>query len=299
MKTSRSSVVTGRTLNERRIDRRKRKESATGSRSWFIFRGPLKLTMKESSAHEQSNGVRILGVEFFNGPASGAVELMTRHGGFLAAPSAPGMVRLSYDKPYRDAMLTADLVIADSGLMVLSWRLLRGERITKNSGLSYLKKLLSLPEIGDPGKLFLVLPNQKAQAKAISYLSRKRIPVSSENCYIAPQYGVKIEDPALAQIVDQRRPAHILIGIGSGPQEKLGCYLRNHLPYRPAIHCIGAALGFLTGDQIAIPDWVDRCYLGWFLRLLAQPRLFFPRLWRASALPVLILKYGEKLPLLR
>ena len=76
-------------------------------------------------------------------------------------------------------------------------------------------------------------------------------------------------------------------------------FMRENLSHRPAIHCIGAALGFITGDQISIPDWADRSYLGWFFRLLAQPRVFIPRLSRAFQLPWLILKYGEKLPPMR
>ena len=71
-------------------------------------------------------------------------------------------------------------------------------------------------------------------------------------------------------------PAHVLIGIGSGPQEKLAHYIIERLSWRPVVHCIRAALGCITGDQIAIPDWADRFYLGWLLRLLAQPRLFAP-----------------------
>jgi UDP-N-acetyl-D-mannosaminuronic acid transferase (WecB/TagA/CpsF family) len=91
----------------------------------------------------------------------------------------------------------------------------------------------------------------------------------------------------------------VVIAIGAGPQEKLGYYLRENLSYRPAIHCTGAALGFITGDQIAIPDWVDRFYLGWLLRVLAQPRRFIPRLVQAFELPWLIWKYGENLPPMR
>ena len=100
-------------------------------------------------------------------------------------------------------------------------------------------------------------------------------------------------------LVEQRQPRNVIIAIGNGPQEKLGVYLRDHLSYRPAIHCIGAALGFLTGDQVAIPNWADRFYLGWLLRLFAQPRIFIPRLTRAAALPWMLLKFGRELPSLR
>ena len=79
-------------------------------------------------------------------------------------------------------------------------------------------------------------------------------------------------------------PAHLLAGIGRGPQEKLArCIIVERLSYRPVVHCIGAALGFfIMGDQIAISDWADRFYLGWLLRFLAQPRLFAPRVPRKA-----------------
>ncbi len=85
---------------------------------------------------------RILGIKFFNGDVDEAVALMGRHGGFLVAPSGTCFGRLREDKPYRRATLAADLAIADSGLMVLTWRLLRREKVQRVSGLKYLTRLL-------------------------------------------------------------------------------------------------------------------------------------------------------------
>ena len=117
--------------------------------------------------------------------------------------------------------------------------------------------------------------------------------------YIASIYRSNVADHQLVSILKVSQPAHVIIGIGGGVQEKLGFYLRENLAYRPAVHCIGAALGFLTGDQKPIPGWADRFYLGWFLRLIRQPKLFAKRFLRAFELPWLILKYGEKLPPLK
>src|ERR1043166_6259267 len=108
-----------------------------------------------------------------------------------------------------------------------------------------------------------------------------------------------MEERNRLSLLEQNRPAHIIIAIGSGAQEKLGFYLRENSSYRPAIHSIGAALGFITGDQRVIPDWADRFFLGWLWRLVAQPSIFIPRLSRALELPWLIWKYGEKLPPMR
>ena len=88
----------------------------------------------------------------------------------------------------------------------------------------------------------------------------------------------------------------MVVGIGGGVQEKLGFFLKENLRARPAIHCIGAALGFLTGDQPPIPMWADRFYLGWLLRLLRQPRVFGPRYLSALKLPWLLLRYRQEMP---
>ena len=242
---------------------------------------------------------QILGVRFFNGDVDEAVASMVRHGGFLVAPSGTCLARLRDDEPYRRAMLAADLAIGDSGLMIVMWRLLRGEKVPRISGLKYLKRLLAKLKDGRTTEIFWVLPNERARRKLLDWSHREAFAVKIDNCYVAPHYGLEIEDRHLLALIEGRRPAHVLIAIGAGPQEKLGYYLRENLSYRPAIHCTGAALGFITGDQIRIPGWADRVYLGWLGRLLAQPHVFVPRLWRARNLPWLIWKYGENLPPIR
>jgi N-acetylglucosaminyldiphosphoundecaprenol N-acetyl-beta-D-mannosaminyltransferase len=242
---------------------------------------------------------QILGIRFFNGDVDEAVALMSQRGGFLVAPSGTCFARLRGDETYRRALLAADLAIADSGLMVVLWRLLRRKNVQRISGLKYLKHLLGRLKGEGKTEVCWVLPNEHAQQKLFDWSRREAFSIGKENCYVAPRYGLEAEDRNLLAIIEQHRPAHVIIAIGSGAQERLGYYLRENLSYRPAIHCIGAALGFMTGDQAAIPDWADRLYLGWLCRLVEQPRVFIPRLSRALELPWLIWKYGEKLPPLR
>jgi exopolysaccharide biosynthesis WecB/TagA/CpsF family protein len=239
---------------------------------------------------------QILGIRFFNGDVDEAVASIFRHGGFLVAPSGTCFARLREDEAYRHAVVAADLAIADSGLMVVLWRLLRGENVGRISGLKYLKHLVGKLKGEGDRAVFWILPTESARQKLLDWSCRERFSIKRENCYVAPRYGSDVEDRNLLVLVEQHRPAHVMIAIGSGAQEKLGYYLRESLSYRPAIHCIGAALGFVTGDQVSIPEWADRFYLGWLCRLLAQPRIFIPRLSRAVQLPWLIWKYGEKLP---
>ena len=243
---------------------------------------------------------QILGVQFFVGSVSEAVEKISRTGGVIVVPSAPAMVKLRHeDEQYRRALIEADLAIADSGLMVLLWKIFKRQDVTRISGLTYLKHLIKTPSFRQPGNTIFVLPRETAKDKTLVWSANENLQIAAEDCYVAPRYGSTAEDRQLLARIDDRRPAHIIIGIGNGPQEKLGHFLRQRLSYRPAIHCIGAALGFLTGDQIKIPDWVDRFYLGWFWRLLARPRILIPRLSRALELPWLIWRYKENLPPLR
>ena len=242
---------------------------------------------------------QILGIKFFDGSADEAVAHAARHGGLIVAPAAPSLVALQYDEEYRRAISDADLAIADSGWMVLFWRIFRGERVTRISGLTFLKRLLDLPDAREFGKIFWVLPSETAKAKTLSWLGRRGLATTADDCYVAPRYEALVEDRTVLELVRARRPTHIVIAVGGGMQDKLGHYLKENLEYHPAIHCIGAALGFLTGDQIAIPNWADRFYFGWFLRLLSQPRILIPRLWSARKLPGLIIKFGRNLPPLR
>src|SRR6266480_5215120 len=174
---------------------------------------------------------------------------MIRRGGFLIAPSGTCFARLREDEPYRRAVLAADLAIADSGLMVVLWRLLKRQNVHRISGLKYLKHLLRNLK-GEGTEVFWILPSERARQKLVDWSQREVFSINRENSYVAPRYGSDVEDRDLLALIERNRVSNVIIAIGSGAQEKLGFYLRENLSYRQAIHCTGAALGFITGDQI-------------------------------------------------
>lgn len=204
------------------------------------------------------------------------------------------MINLCRDEDYRRALLAADVAVADSGFMVLLWKLFTGERVPRISGLEHIKRLLEHESVRQPGAVLWVVPRESSRDKLLAFLALQNVSVS--HAYIAPEYDRPVEDEALLALVGRNRPAHVVIAVGGGIQDKLGLYLLERLDFRPAIHCIGAALGFLTGDQVRIPEWADRYYVGWLFRSLAQPRVFVPRFWSARRLPWLIFHWREKLP---
>jgi UDP-N-acetyl-D-mannosaminuronic acid transferase (WecB/TagA/CpsF family) len=242
---------------------------------------------------------KILGISFFNGTAADVVERVATDRGLVVAPSGTCFERLLQDRHYRHAITTADFALADSGFMVLLWGFLRRRKVQRISGYAYLQELLRR-SASDLRSFVWVLPHERAREKLIAWSATASVGlIPSENCYVAPVYGPRVVDERLLDLVRSVDAEHVVIAIGAGAQEKLGWYLRQNAGKPLAIHCIGGALGFVTGDQNAIPQWADRLYLGWFLRLLSQPRVFLPRLWKGRVLPWLILRYGSELPPMR
>jgi N-acetylglucosaminyldiphosphoundecaprenol N-acetyl-beta-D-mannosaminyltransferase len=242
---------------------------------------------------------RVLGISFFDGTTEEAVAYICARGGLVVAPAAPSIIALQNDAAYREAISDADLAIADSGWMVLFWRVLRGEKLPRISGLRFFKSLLQLQEIREAGNLLWILPSENAKAKALAWSASENFPLRPDDLYVAPYYGGRAQDSALLEILRQKKPKHIVIAIGGGMQDKLGSYLKRNCGYCPAIHCIGAAPGFVIGDQVRIPMWADRFRVGWILRILFHPREYLPRYWGARGLAALIRKYGTEMPPLR
>ncbi|HWA94545.1 MAG TPA: WecB/TagA/CpsF family glycosyltransferase [Terracidiphilus sp.] len=245
--------------------------------------------------HRDSKRRRILGVNFYVGDANGAIDRIAR-GGLLVVPAAPALKEIAHNAAYRAALLEADLAITDSAFMVLAWNIMERDSIRRLSGLEYLRELLKREDVRKPGNTLWIMAAQASAEKNLAWLREQGIEVPQECVYLAPMYGEIIEDRVLLEKIDVLRVKHVVVTIGGGTQERLGHYLKLNLSYLPAIHCIGAAIAFLSGDQVRIPMWADRFYLGWLLRCLASPRRFVPRYLSARNLLPLLWRFRSRLP---
>jgi UDP-N-acetyl-D-mannosaminuronic acid transferase (WecB/TagA/CpsF family) len=241
---------------------------------------------------------RILGIDFFDGSAQAAIAKL-RDGGLLVVPAAPALKDLDRNPHYREALLNADLAITDSAFMVLIWNRLQSSNIRRLSGLEYLRELLLEHDVRESGNTIWIMASPASAKLNLDWLAEQGIAVPADNVYMAPLYGPVIEDAALLDHLDRLRPQHIIVTIGGGTQERLGLYLKRNLSYRPAIHCIGAAIAFLSGDQVHIPVWADKFYLGWLFRSLSEPKRYIPRYWDARKLFALMLRHRANLPALK
>ncbi len=238
----------------------------------------------------------ILGIHFFIGTAAQAVARM-KGGGLLVVPAAPALKDLEVKASYREALMHADMAIADSAYMVMVWNWLQHDSIRRLSGLEYLCELLKQPDVQQAGNVFWIMASGQSAERNLAWLAEQGISVPEDCVYVAPLYSEQgIYDPKLLERIERIRPQHVLLTLGGGTQERVGLYLKRNLSYLPAIHCIGAAIAFLSGDQVRIPMWADRSYLGWLYRSISEPRRYMPRYWNARKLLYLLIRYRERLP---
>ena len=238
----------------------------------------------------------ILGIRFFVGSAEDAVQIGLQ-GGLVVVPAAPALVELQTNEHYREALFNADLAITDSGLMVLLWQIISRKKIPRISGLKYLRLLHEMKVLQPHKAVLWIMPNAAARDQNLAWLRSQDYDFTDDDCYVAPHYSSgRIVDDDLIEIVNKRTPKHIVVCLGGGTQERVGLMLKRKCDFKPSIHCIGAAIGFLTGNQVHIPAWADKLFLGWLFRCFSEPRKFVPRYWNACKLVPMMIRYREHPP---
>jgi N-acetylglucosaminyldiphosphoundecaprenol N-acetyl-beta-D-mannosaminyltransferase len=238
---------------------------------------------------------KILGLTFHVGNVQSVVDRML-DGGLLVVPAAPALKDLGSNAAYREALQGADVVIADSAFMVMIWNLLERDSIQRVSGLEYLGEILKREEVRQSGNTLWVMAGPKSTKTNLKWLASQNISVPPSHIYEAPLYGAEVHDEILLDRIAALRPKHVVVTLGGGVQERLGLYLKRNLDYLPAIHCIGAAIAFCSGDQVRIPMWADRFYLGWLFRCISSPLRYVPRYWSARKLLPLLLRHRSECP---
>jgi UDP-N-acetyl-D-mannosaminuronic acid transferase (WecB/TagA/CpsF family) len=246
--------------------------------------------------HVPMTTIHILGIPFYNGPIDDCYKQLAESGGLLTVPSGPGLASIPTEPSYYASVRSSDLVIADSGYMALIWNKLSKKKVNRISGLAFISHFLEAYPRGAVQKtVFLVNPSEEEQRINVAYLASQGVPVQATHTYIAPMYPKgEVFDPALVAELEEKRPHWVFLNIGGGTQEILGAYLKQQLSYRPAIVCTGAAIAFKTGQQVAIPQWVDAMYLGWLWRIGSSPSKYIGRYWHSFSLAKLLWKYKEQ-----
>ena len=216
-------------------------------------------------------------------------KLIKRNGLFLF-PSGPGLSSIETAKSYYKSLQRADYVFFDSGLFVLLLLLFKNIRVHKLSGLKYLKLFLNYLKRNKHKSIFCIDANKNLSRS--NRLLIKNFGLKKIYNYIAPNYKLKsINDKTLLKKINAVRPNFIITNIGGGTQEVLGLYLKQNLRFKTKIICTGAAISFLTGEQAPIGNYMDKLFLGWFVRILYNPKTFLLRYFFAFKFIIVFFKY--------
>lgn len=196
----------------------------------------------------------------------------------ITVPAAPALVSNSADEFYLGALKSADFSIVDSSLLAMLSRL-RRLRVYRYSGFRLLFDLLQYLRTNHV-RVFLVNPSAEVDNANVRYMLSDTCLTRAEIAsYVAPMYPTRgaFQDPALLRSVASFAPRVIIVGISGGKQEILGEYLSRNLTTNTTVLCTGAALSFFTGQQAMITYGIDKYYLGWLARIIANPKVFLPR----------------------
>jgi len=191
-------------------------------------------------------------------------------------PSGSGIPLIAEDKKYYLSLKNADYVLFDSGFFVLLLNILKNIKVNKFSGFKFLYIFFNYLKKNKNKKIFCIDPNPAFSKSNKIYL--KKIGIKKIYSYVAPNYKTSnLVDKNLIKKINKAKPDYILTNIGGGIQEILGLYLKKNLKNKTTIICTGGAISFFTGDQAPINKLIDKIYLGWLLRLIFNPLLFYKR----------------------
>lgn len=211
--------------------------------------------------------------------------------GLFVFPAAPALANINEQENYYNALKKSDLAFFDSGFFVLLLKFLKKINVVKFSGYKFLEFLFKYLKKNKYPKIFLIDPNKNYSNNNFKFIKSLGYKTNNLKNYVAPFYNPKnFEDKKLLKFLNKFKPKFIIINIGGGTQEVLGLYLRDKLKFKCTILCTGAAISFFTGDQAPINSLVDKLYIGWLVRILFNPLLYFKRYLKAFDLIGLVLK---------
>src|SRR5438132_11928916 len=98
------------------------------------------------------------------------------------------------------------MAIADSGAMVLLWKILTRRRVERISGLKFLKRSVARLTSHLNERVLWMVPSESAHEKTIAWLRHSNLTATAD-FYIASSYGAQVPDAALVGEMEHHSPA--------------------------------------------------------------------------------------------
>ena len=240
--------------------------------------------------NKQLKILNFYGIKFYDWEFSQILKKINL-GGYLVAPAASALAEIKNDKIYYNSILKSDCAIFDSGFFCILLRIFQIYKPSKFSGYLFLKKFLNCKSIKKKKILLINASNYQAKLnKQLMYMNKFK-KILSYNALIYKTN--KIKDPKLINIINKYKPFYVLINIGGGKQEPLAFYVKKKIKFRLTILCLGGAIDFITRFQAPINEFIDKIYLGWLLRIIYNPKIFFMRVFKSLNLIFFFIKHKK------
>lgn len=88
------------------------------------------------------------------------------------------------------------------------------------------------------------------------------------------------EDTAIIKLINETQPDFVWIGLGAPKQEK---WMAAHQGRIDGLMVgVGAGFDYFAGNIERAPEWMQKCNLEWFYRLIQDPKRLFKRYWETN-----------------
>ena len=193
----------------------------------------------------------------------------------IATANANGYAMAEKNPAYRQAILNADLIIADGFPVVHAARRLKGERIHKIAGNDIFHFLLKKLQVEGGSCFFL-----GAAPSTLELIERKLAidyPAVRVASYSPPYKAEFSEEDSqkMCEEVGRFKPDVLFVGM-TAPKQEMWTEANRHRLDAKIIASIGAVFDFYAGTVKRPSEFWIKMNLEWFIRLVNEPK----RLWR-------------------
>lgn len=208
-----------------------------------------------------------------------------KSGGYLVAPAASSLIDINKNNYYYKSLKASTVAIFDSGFFCILLRLFLIYKPKKFSGYLFLKNFLNKKNFRNKKILLINSSDRQGELNEKIFYNRKFKKIYS---YTAPIYNSsKINDPKIIDYINKYKPHFIIINISGLKQEPLAFSINKKIKFKCVIFCLGGAIDFINGLQAPINTFTDKIYIGWLMRVIYNPKIFFVRVLKSF----LLIKY--------
>lgn len=197
---------------------------------------------------------------------------------YVVTPNTDHVVMLRENAALRDAYRDAALVVADGMPVVLASRLLRKRLPERVTGADLVPALFAAATPEKPITTFLLGAGPGVAERAAATIRSNWPNVNVVGTY-SPPMGFEHDDDENCRILDMvnaAKPDALVVGLGAPKQELWVHRFHNEIDAKVSF-CVGATIDFLAGEVRRAPNWMQRCGLEWFYRMMSQPRRLVKR----------------------